>query len=82
MSARSVRILSVKERLYRIARRLDRGLFPFMGPAQLGAGHPEAPYRPPADPVCPVCGVAMASHVIERTSDQFHATRLICPPAA
>jgi hypothetical protein len=71
----------VKDRLYRIARRLDKGLFPYMGPAQLGAGRPEAPYRPPADPRCPVCGAAMAVHVIERTSDQFHATRLICPSA-
>ena len=71
----------MRNRLFRIAKRLDRGLFPFMGPAQLGAGRPETPYQPPADPRCPVCGRSMASHVIERTGDQYHATRLICPVA-
>jgi hypothetical protein len=52
-----------------------------MGPAQLGAGHPEEPYRLPARPVCPVCGQPMVLHSIERTADQHHATRLICPAA-
>jgi len=65
--------------MFGFARRLDRGLFPFMGPAQIGAGHPEEPYRPPADPACPICGIALRDHVVARTADQTHATRLICP---
>lgn len=69
------------DRLRSIARRLDRGLLPFMGPAQLGAGHPEAPYRRPADAACPVCGSPMTAHVVERSSDPARATRLICPAA-
>lgn len=66
-------------RLFSIARRLDKGLFPFMGPAQLGAGHAEEPYRAPADPRCPLCGGPLSEHIIARTPDQAHATRLICP---
>jgi hypothetical protein len=52
---------------------------PFMGPAALGAGHPEEPYRRPENPPCPVCGTPMNDHVIERTANQTTATRLICP---
>lgn len=65
--------------LFRFARRIDKGLFPWMGPAQLGAGHAEEPYRPPADPRCPVCGGALREHTIARTSNQTTATRLLCP---
>jgi hypothetical protein len=71
----------VTDRLRSIARRLDRGLLPFMGPAQLGAGHPEDAYRRPADAACPVCGSPMTAHVVERSSDPARATRLICPAA-
>jgi len=60
--------------------RLNRALFPFLGPAQLGAGRPETPYAPPANPVCPICGQPMADHRVERTADQTHATRVYCPP--
>jgi hypothetical protein len=60
--------------------RLNRTLWPVFGPAQLGAGHPEAPYSPPADPSCPICGQPMAEHRVERTADQSHATRIYCPP--
>ena len=67
------------DRLRRIARRLDKGLFPFMGPAQIGAGHPEEPYRPPVAAACPMCGRPMADHVVERSADPARATRLICP---
>jgi hypothetical protein len=63
----------------RWAERWDMGLMPFMGPAQIGAGHPEEPYAPPAHPICPVCGGNMSAHRIERTADQSHATRLVCP---
>jgi hypothetical protein len=69
------------DRFRDIARRLDKGLFPFMGPAQIGAGHPEEPYRRPTDAVCPLCHRPMADHVVERSSDPARATRLICPTA-
>jgi hypothetical protein len=68
--------------LRRISRRLDRGLLPFMGPAQLGAGHEETPYRADAGAACPICGAPMTEHRIERSADQTHSTRLFCPPAA
>lgn len=63
----------------KLARRLDRGLFPFMGPAQIGAGHPEQPYVRPVGAMCPICGAAMTTHVVERSADPARATRLICP---
>ncbi len=52
------------DRLRSIAKRLDKGLFPFMGPAQIGAGHPEQPYARPTDAVCPICGAAMTAHLV------------------
>jgi hypothetical protein len=70
------------DRLLGIARRLDRGLFPFMGPAQIGAGHAEAPYRRPADAACPICHLPMTDHVVERSTDPARATRLVCPAGA
>jgi hypothetical protein len=60
--------------------RLNRTLFPVFGPAQLGAGHPEQPFAPAENPVCPLCGQPMADHRVERTADQSHATRVYCPP--
>jgi hypothetical protein len=56
--------------------RLNRAIFPVMGPAQLGPfGEPPLP---PADvKPCPLCGIAMTAHVIERSTGQ--ATRLHCP---
>lgn len=66
-------------RMSNIARRLDRGLLPFMGPAQIGAGHPEEPYQQAADSTCPICHQPMAEHVIQRNLDPARATRLICP---
>ncbi|AMM20209.1 hypothetical protein AX769_08570 [Frondihabitans sp. PAMC 28766] len=46
--------------------RLNRFLYPIAGPASLGAGHPEEPYRAPVDPACPVCGKPLAIHDISR----------------
>ncbi len=63
----------------RWAKRLDRSLLPFLGPAQIGAGHPEEPYRVPTDAACPICGTPMAGHEIIRAADQTHPTRLRCP---
>jgi hypothetical protein len=60
--------------------RLNRTLFPVFGPAQLGAGRPEQPLTPAANPLCPICGQPMADHRVERTADQTHATRIYCPP--
>lgn len=70
----------MKERLLRLAGRLDRSLLPFMGPAQLGAGRDEEPYRLPDDPRCPLCGRSLSLHRIERAADGSRATRLHCPP--
>lgn len=58
--------------------RLNRFMFPIAGPASIGAGHAEDPYVAPLDPACPVCGRAMAQHVIQRSGGNV-ATRLICP---
>jgi hypothetical protein len=71
---------SLRERLFGGARGLDRNLLPFMGPAQVGAGHPEEPYRLPDDPRCPVCGGPMALHDLARTADPSRPTKLTCPP--
>ena len=68
-----------KRRLFAWATRMDRGLMPYMGPAALGAGHPELAYRRPENPPCPVCGRPLDDHVIERTANQTTPTRLICP---
>ena len=67
------------DRFRNIARRLDRGLLPWMGPAQVGAGRPEEPYQRPVDAACPICHRPMADHVVERSTDPARATRLICP---
>lgn len=66
-------------RFFRAARGLDRRLLPFMGPAQVGAGHPEEPYRLPDRPLCPVCGGAMADHDVQRSSNPSVPTKLRCP---
>ena len=58
--------------------RVNRFLYPIAGPASLGAGHPEAPYVPPVDPACPVCGRLMADHTIVRRSDN-RSSSLECP---
>jgi hypothetical protein len=56
--------------------RLNRIVFTFTGPAQVGIGRPEAPYVPPTDPRCPLCGNLMADHTIDRTGER---TQLHCP---
>jgi len=58
--------------------KLNRALYPVLGPAQLGSrNEPPAPSsegRP-----CPICGGAMADHVIERARDWSTASRVHCP---
>ncbi|ARC58484.1 hypothetical protein AS850_15460 [Frondihabitans sp. 762G35] len=58
--------------------RLNRFMYPIAGPASIGAGHPEEPYRAPVDPVCPICGAPMAEHVIRRGTGN-RSTALECP---
>lgn len=58
--------------------RINRFMYPIAGPASLGAGHPEEPYQPPADPRCPVCGEPMADHTIIRGTGN-RSTSLECP---
>jgi hypothetical protein len=69
-----------RERFFGTARGLDRNLLPFMGPAQLGAGHPEDPYTPPTDPRCPICGGPMALHLVQRSANPSRPTQFTCPP--
>ncbi|CAD5991273.1 conserved protein of unknown function [Agreia sp. COWG] len=55
---------------------LNRIVYSFTGPAQVGIGRPEAPYEAPADPRCPLCGNPMSQHEIDRTGER---TQLHCP---
>lgn len=63
--------------------RLNKALFPYMGPAQVGTGG--APDQPlptaetRAERPCPLCGQPMSAHTIERTGDWSTSTRLHCP---
>ena len=58
--------------------RLNRALYPYMGPAQLGvAGEPPRIVDRDRQP-CPLCGAPMAGHVVERSGGNV-ATRLHCP---
>jgi hypothetical protein len=60
--------------------RLNRVVYMFTGPAQIGIGRPEAPYVPPADPRCPICTAPMEQHQVDRSGER---TQLYCPkPAA
>ncbi|WP_227497042.1 hypothetical protein [Planctomonas psychrotolerans] len=60
--------------------KVNRTLFPFIGPAQIGVGYgrTEEPYVPPVDPVCPICTRPMADHAIER-GNATTRTYLTCP---
>jgi hypothetical protein len=55
---------------------LNRIVYTFAGPAHIGIGKPEAPYQAPADPVCPLCGLPMATHAIDRSGPR---TQVNCP---
>jgi len=55
---------------------LNRVVYRFAGPAQIGIGRPEEPYAPPANPLCPLCGESMSRHVVDRSGVK---TQLYCP---
>ena len=57
--------------------RLNRRLFPYLGPPPLG------PYDQPAPPAreglaCPLCGALMSEHTFDR-SDTQRPTKIYCP---
>ncbi|HXD62564.1 MAG TPA: hypothetical protein VN619_11645 [Lacisediminihabitans sp.] len=56
--------------------RLNRTLFPVVGPAQLGPFN-EPPLPSPLSKPCPLCGTAMSEHTVERRDGR--ATKLHCP---
>lgn len=55
---------------------LNRIVYSYAGPAQVGIGRPEEPYVPPADPLCPLCAQPMKLHTIDRSGVR---TQLYCP---
>jgi len=56
--------------------RLNRRLFPYLGPPPLGP-YDEAPVPDAAAAACPVCGSQMADHRFDRTGSG--PTKLYCP---
>jgi hypothetical protein len=69
-----------RERWWGLADRLNRALYPHLGPAQLGSSD-EPPPAPSAGRPCPLCGASMRDHVVERAGerDWTTASRLHCP---
>jgi len=60
--------------------RLNRALFPYIGPPQLGPGpNGERVVDETMIARCPLCGEPMSLHEIERTADWSTPTRLYCP---
>jgi len=62
--------------------RLNNALIPKIGPPPLGP-YNEAPLPPTGPKPCPVCGMPMSEHRIERGAqgDGRTATRIHCPSA-
>ena len=58
--------------------KLNRAIFPFMGPAQVGPYETEARPSMVAAP-CPLCGAPMNTHEIDRSGPR---TQLYCPDVA
>ena len=59
------------------ADRLNRKLFPYLGPPALGP-YDEPPLPPTGPKACPICGARMDAHVIERGDSQTK-TYIHCP---
>jgi hypothetical protein len=55
---------------------LNRSLLPIMGPAQLGDPNEPIVVPPPHGGVCPLCGLHMDEHIVDRSRRD---TYLICP---
>ena len=58
--------------------RLNRRLFPYIGPPPLGPYDQPEP-APASGRACPLCGAPMSDHEIGRTANQSTPTRLYCP---
>lgn len=58
--------------------KLNKAIFPFMGPAQLGPFDQE-PLPPAENKACPLCGQPITLHTFVRSQDR-NATRMHCPP--
>jgi hypothetical protein len=56
--------------------RLQRRLFPFMGPAQVQPVEGQTVRT--VDAACPLCGLPLAAHAFDRSPSR--ATRMECPP--
>ena len=61
--------------------RLNRRLFPYLGPPPLGPYDQPAPAAA-ASSACPLCGNPMSQHEFDRSGDQSRATRVYCPASA
>lgn len=59
--------------------RLNRALYPIMGPASVGIDGPEPPPLDPSQARCPLCQGLLSVHRFERSDDSRVPTRLICP---
>ncbi|HWH26468.1 MAG TPA: hypothetical protein VNT53_07465 [Pseudolysinimonas sp.] len=57
--------------------RLNRALFPYFGPAQVGPFE-DAPEHPVERALCPDCGAPMDEHIVERPGGH-EESRLFCP---
>jgi len=58
--------------------RLNRFVYTYAGPAQVGIGRPEGEAVVDSAPRCPICGELMADHAITR-GDATRPTYLRCP---
>jgi hypothetical protein len=66
----------VKEKLSWVDR-LNRALFPYLGPPALGP-YDEPPLAPTGPKPCPICGARMDEHEFQRGTATI-PTRMICP---
>jgi len=61
--------------------KLNRALYPYMGPAELGSPDEPPPMTSVGKP-CPLCGASMLEHTVERPNDWATPSRLHCPLSA
>ncbi len=60
--------------------KLNRALYPYLGPAELGP-FDQPPLPSLAAKACPLCGAPMTAHSVERPGGNV-ASRLHCPAPA